>query len=423
MPRRGPTSDALLDGAANGAPDTANADDFGPPGPRRPTTLTARRRRSARTRHTGRPGEVDPQAAPRVGSSPYPGLPYPLGATPYQGGTNFAVVADGVPGVSDVQLCLVDANVPGGAVRMIPMDERTYGIWHTFVPDVGPGQIYGFRVPARDPAKILLDPYARQVTSTTYDLIAAASSGVDTLGKVPLAVVCAPARSTSVRPWVPWEQTVIYEAHVEGLTRLHPDVPPELRGTFKGVCAPGRHRTSEEPVGDDPGTAAGPGQRRGARPARHQPPKLLGLLHSRLFRTAPRVRDRTRPGDHRVHRDGRRAACRRHRGRARRGLQPHLRRRARPDRRPLLARPVGRLVLPARRQGHHRHREHAECRHAAGRPDGHRLPALLGRHARRRRLPLRPRIGARPTERWRRSIPVRPCSRRSPPTRCCRPAS
>ena len=187
----------------------------------------------------GRPGQIDPQAAPRFGSSPYPGLPHPLGATPYQGGTNFAVVADGIPGVSDVQLCLIDAD---GAERVLPMEERTYGIWHTFVPDVGPGQIYGFRVPARDPAKILLDPYARQVTSTQYDLIAAASTGVDTLGKVPLAVVVANVdrrnKSTSMRPFVPWEQTVIYEAHVVGLTKLHPELPAELRGTFKGVAHP-----------------------------------------------------------------------------------------------------------------------------------------------------------------------------------------
>ena len=109
------------------------------------------------------------------------------------------------------------------------MDERTYGIWHTFVPDIGPGQVYGFRVPARDPAKILLDPYARQVTTTEYDLVAAASHGVDTLGKVPLAVSSsdrpAGAAPRSVRPWVPWEQTVIYEAHVAGLTQLHPGRP------------------------------------------------------------------------------------------------------------------------------------------------------------------------------------------------------
>src|SRR6478752_3284137 len=203
MPSRAPTSADQQDSAVDRATD--NVDE---------ATTVKPAKKKTKTKRRSRPGQVDPQAAPRVGSSPFPGLPYPLGATPYQGGTNFAVVADGVPGVSDVQLCLIDANVPGGAVRMIPMDERTYGIWHTFVPDVEPGQIYGFRVPARDPAKILLDPYARRVTSTDYDLIAAASTGVDTLGKVPLALISAPARSKSVRPWVPWEQTVIYEAHV-----------------------------------------------------------------------------------------------------------------------------------------------------------------------------------------------------------------
>ena len=122
-------------------------------------------KKKPKAKRRSRPGQVDPQAAPRVGSSPYPGLPYPLGATPYQGGTNFAVVADGVPGVSDVQLCLIGAD---GSERAVPMDERTYGIWHTFVPDVGAGQVYGFRVPAREPSKILLDPYARRVTSTNH---------------------------------------------------------------------------------------------------------------------------------------------------------------------------------------------------------------------------------------------------------------
>ena len=74
--------------------------------PARPAKVKVgkKKRRAKRTR----PGEIDPQAAPRVGSSPYPGLPYPLGATPYENGTNFAVVADGVPGVTDVQLCLID---------------------------------------------------------------------------------------------------------------------------------------------------------------------------------------------------------------------------------------------------------------------------------------------------------------------------
>ena len=189
-----------------------------------------------------RPGETDPQAVPREGSSPHPGLPYPLGATPYAGGTNFAVIADGRPDVTDVQLCLQDPADPGVTVRTIAMDERTYGVWHTFVPDVGPGQVYGFRVPARDPAKLLLDPYARRVTGTDYDLVAAASFGVETAGKAPLGVVVDSAipglRCTTNRPFVPWEQTVVYEAHVKGLTKLHPGVPPKLRGTYLGVCHP-----------------------------------------------------------------------------------------------------------------------------------------------------------------------------------------
>ena len=92
--------------------------------------------------------------------------------------------------------------------------------------------------PQRDPAKLLLDPYARRLTTTDYELVAAASHGVDTLGRAPLGVVTDAVLSTSTRPWVPWEQTVIYEAHVVGLTRLHPDVPEELRGTFLGVTHP-----------------------------------------------------------------------------------------------------------------------------------------------------------------------------------------
>ncbi len=186
----------------------------------------------------GRPGESDPQAAPRLGSLPYPGLPYPLGASAYQGGTNFAVVADGTPGASDVLLSLINSD---GTETRLPMAERTYGIWHTFVPGVGPGQIYGFRVPERDVSKILLDPYARQVTGTEYDLIAAASHGADTMGKVPLGIVTPGPiglRSTSRRPWIPWAETVIYEAHVVGLTKLHRGVPEQLRGTFLGVAHP-----------------------------------------------------------------------------------------------------------------------------------------------------------------------------------------
>ena len=210
----------------------------------RPMLRTGRDPKSSKARRRWhlRPGQTDPQAAPQKGSATYPGMPFPLGATPYAGGTNFAVVADGVPGVSAPQLCLQDPDDPATTVRTVPMEERTYGVWHTSVPDVGPGQVYGFRVPARDPAKLLLDPYARRVTGTDYDLVAAASYGVPTAGLVPAGVVvdstATGLRTGSVRPWVPWEQTVVYEAHVKGLTQLHPAVPPQLRGTFLGVAHP-----------------------------------------------------------------------------------------------------------------------------------------------------------------------------------------
>jgi glycogen operon protein len=171
-------------------------------------------------------------------ASPFPGRPFPLGATVTPDGTNFAVVADpstGPDGPTGVQLCLVDRL---GAERRLDMAEYTYGIWHTFVPGVGAGQRYGYRVAATDRAKILLDPYARRVDTTEYDLPAAATPGVDTLGQVPLGVVSEPVRSGSTRPDVPWEHTVIYEAHVRGLTRQHPAVPAAQRGTFAGVAHP-----------------------------------------------------------------------------------------------------------------------------------------------------------------------------------------
>ncbi len=148
------------------------------------------------------------------------------------------MVADGYPGGDGggaVQLCLVDAL---GAERAIVMTEQTFGVWHTLVPGVRAGQRYGYRVSATDPAKILLDPYARRVDTAEYDLAAAATPGADTAGKVPLGVVTAPVRTTVPRPDVPWEHTVIYEAHVRGLTMAHPQIPPQLRGSYAGVAHP-----------------------------------------------------------------------------------------------------------------------------------------------------------------------------------------
>ncbi|QNK79742.1 glycogen debranching protein GlgX [Nakamurella sp. PAMC28650] len=167
-----------------------------------------------------------------AGSSPFPGDPFPLGATLTDRGTNFAVVADDA---DSVELCLVDAL---GNEQPILLQDRRYGIWHTFVPGVRAGQRYGYRVNGRDRSKILLDPYALRVDTTDYDLMAASAVGVDTLGKVPLGIVVEPVRVRGERPGVPWEHTVIYEAHVAGLTRLHPELPAALRGTYAGIAHP-----------------------------------------------------------------------------------------------------------------------------------------------------------------------------------------
>ena len=189
-----------------------------------------------------------PHSTPR---SPSPGQsslgqpslgPFPLGAHPEAGGVRFAV-ASSVAEAVDV--CLVGSD---GSERRVPLGERTFGVWHGVVPGVGPGQRYGYRVhgpwdPDRelrcDPAKLLVDPYARRVRGAVADLDVAAERGRDSLGAVPLSVVTAHGGpDTGTRPGVPWERTVLYELHVGGFTRTHPDVPPEHRGTYLGLGHP-----------------------------------------------------------------------------------------------------------------------------------------------------------------------------------------
>ncbi|MGH3913261.1 MAG: glycogen debranching protein GlgX [Pseudonocardiaceae bacterium] len=182
---------------------------------------------------------------------PKVGWPFPLGAHPEGGGVRFAV-ASSIAEAVDV--CLLS---PDGTERRAPLTERTFGAWHGLVHGLGPGQRYGYRVhgpwdPARglrcNPAKLLLDPYARRVEGTVTDLDAALGyqvypagprSEIDSRGSVPVSVVTAPGGpDTGLRPDVPWEQTVVYELHVRGFTRTHPDVPPEHRGTYLGLAHP-----------------------------------------------------------------------------------------------------------------------------------------------------------------------------------------
>ncbi len=183
----------------------------------------------------------------------WPGKPAPLGASWDGSGTNFAVFSGsaanegGSPGQrGGVTLCLFDAE---GVEIRVPLPERTGSVWHGYLPDVGPGVRYGFRVHGerrrpgdlQDPSKLLLDPYARAVSgSVRWTESLSADSGIDSAPDTPRSVVVNPwfDWGQERRPRTPWHRTVLYEAHVRGLTMTHPDVHPDLRGTFLGLCSP-----------------------------------------------------------------------------------------------------------------------------------------------------------------------------------------
>jgi isoamylase len=180
---------------------------------------------------------------------------FPLGAHVDEGGTRFAVASTSADAV---EVCLVDG--PDGALteRRVELTERTFGVWHGHLPGVRPGQRYGYRVrgPYRpwqglraNPAKILVDPYARRITGAVTDLRAARGwvddpmtgrmDEQDSLGHVPLSVVTGPDGTPAhPRPDVPWSETVLTEIHVRGWTMQHPEVPPEQRGTYLGLAHP-----------------------------------------------------------------------------------------------------------------------------------------------------------------------------------------
>ncbi len=187
-----------------------------------------------------------------------PGLPFPLGASWNGAGVNFAVWSEHA---TAVELCLFDAEDPARETRRVALTDRTDQVWHAHVADLAPGTLYGFRVHGpyapRDghrfnPAKLLLDPYARAITGhvTWHDALLGDRSGHGAGGVEPDRRDSAPFTPRSVvvdgtfdwesdrPPSTPWHRTVIYEAHVKGLTARHPDLPPALRGTYAGLAAP-----------------------------------------------------------------------------------------------------------------------------------------------------------------------------------------
>ncbi|MFE9442356.1 glycogen debranching protein GlgX [Streptomyces sp. NPDC006602] len=193
----------------------------------------------------------------RKGVPVWSGRPYPLGATHDGKGTNFALFSE----VAErVELVLVDDHDQHLAVSMNEVDGF---VWHCYLPGIGPGQRYGFRVhgpwqPALghrcNPAKLLLDPYARAVDgqvdnhASLFERKADGPSPADSAGHTMLGVVTDPAFDWGDDQPIgrSYADSVIYEAHVRGLTRTHPDVPPELRGTYAGLAHPAvvEHLTS-----------------------------------------------------------------------------------------------------------------------------------------------------------------------------------
>jgi isoamylase len=182
----------------------------------------------------------------------WPGAAYPLGATWDGSGTNFALFSE----VAErVQLCLFDAD---GQQTSLDLTEVDGFVWHCYLPGVGPGQRYAYRVtgpydPRRghrcNPAKLLLDPYGKAVDgSLRWDPALfgyqpddpAQPSDTDSAPFMPRNVVINPYFDWTGdrQPRTPYHQTVIYEAHVRGLTMRHPQVPPELRGTYSGLASP-----------------------------------------------------------------------------------------------------------------------------------------------------------------------------------------
>jgi isoamylase len=184
------------------------------------------------------------------------GAPGPLGATWDGRGTNFALFS---ANATKIELCLFDSNGRRELER-IALPERTEDVWHGYVSDVVPGQLYGYRVygpfdPERgfrfNPFKLLIDPYARRLAgriawSNAHLGYRAGHPKADlsfdrhdnARGMPKAVVVDEPARDDERRPLVPWEDTIIYEAHVKGLTQLRDDVPPAWRGKFRGLSAP-----------------------------------------------------------------------------------------------------------------------------------------------------------------------------------------
>ncbi len=183
-----------------------------------------------------------------------PGSAFPLGATFDGSGVNFALFSAHAEGV---ELCLFDAAGQNETARH-SLTACIDGVWHGYLPDARPGLVYGYRVygphaPDKghrfNPNKLLLDPYARAVVGEYQNdpgnrgFRADSPNEADPAdnARIALKARVVDAKfdwSGDAHPHTPWASTLIYEAHVKGLTRFHPDVSPGLRGSYAGIAHP-----------------------------------------------------------------------------------------------------------------------------------------------------------------------------------------
>jgi isoamylase len=188
----------------------------------------------------------------------YPGAAFPLGATWDGKGVNFALYSENA---TAVELCLFGDVADELEYLKIPVTEYTNQIWHVYLPDLKPGQLYGYRVHGPyepenghrfNPNKLLIDPYAKAISGTIewndalfgYELgneeKDLSFSQLDSAPFIPKSVVIDPHFDweDDVAPKIPYYNTIVYEAHVKGFSKLRPDVPEDIRGTYAGLAHP-----------------------------------------------------------------------------------------------------------------------------------------------------------------------------------------
>ena len=231
----------------------------------------------------------------------WPGSPSPLGATFDGSGVNFALFSEHA---TKVELCLFDSPEAQTESDRIALPEKTHQVWHGYLPDLRPGQIYGYRVhgpnePSRghrfNPRKVLLDPYAKVIARDLRWDDAVLDPERDTAAFAPLARVVDTAFpwNDDRPPRTPWHETVVYELHVKGFTKQHPECPGEAAWHLCGARFGRGHRSFSQAGRDRGRVTAGALSHRRAFSRRRAAARTTGATtrsaFSRPIRVTPRA--------------------------------------------------------------------------------------------------------------------------------------